>query len=183
MVAVSTYKPEMGRRICDLIGEGISLNRICKMDDMPDYTTVRRWLRTFPEFKRDYDIAREEMADRYMDEIIDIADGRDIEDRDEDKKIPEIRDGSFVDFGDRRGISRERDASLERDRLRIDTRMRAAGKLRPKAYGATQQVEITETRNITETKISRIELVAPQLEAKPALPVIENEPVHVNSED
>lgn len=70
----SEYTPEVASAICDKIAEGESLRAICAADDMPDRTTVRRWLSQNEDFRLQYAHAREEQADFYADEIVDIAD-------------------------------------------------------------------------------------------------------------
>jgi len=61
-------------RVCLEITEGKSLRSICEADDMPTAETIRVWLIEDGEFSVQYARAREEQADFYADEIIDIAD-------------------------------------------------------------------------------------------------------------
>lgn len=61
-------------RVCLEITEGKSLRSICQADDMPNADTIRVWLLEDGEFSAQYARAREEQADFYADEIIDIAD-------------------------------------------------------------------------------------------------------------
>lgn len=60
--------------VCELITSGKSLREICEPDDMPDRATVNRWLSEDPDFCNQYARAREQQADFYADEIIEIAD-------------------------------------------------------------------------------------------------------------
>jgi hypothetical protein len=73
-----TYSPEQvataKERVCKEIAEGMSLRSICAAEDMPSVETVRVWLIDDGEFSVQYARAREEQADYYADEIIDIAD-------------------------------------------------------------------------------------------------------------
>jgi hypothetical protein len=73
-----TYSPEQvataKERVCKEIADGKSLRAICAADDMPSVETVRVWLIDDGEFSVQYARAREEQADYYADEIIDIAD-------------------------------------------------------------------------------------------------------------
>jgi hypothetical protein len=66
--------PQIKARICLEIAEGKSLRNICLADDMPASETVRVWLALDAEFAAQYARAREEQADYYADEIIEIAD-------------------------------------------------------------------------------------------------------------
>lgn len=72
------YTTEEGQtikdRVCLEIAEGKSLRSICEADDMPAAETIRVWLIDDSEFSVQYARAREEQADFYADEIIDIAD-------------------------------------------------------------------------------------------------------------
>jgi len=66
--------PQIKARICLEIAEGKSLRNICLADDMPNADTIRVWLALDAEFSAQYARAREEQADYYADEIIEIAD-------------------------------------------------------------------------------------------------------------
>lgn len=66
--------PQIKARICIELAEGKSLRTICKADDMPASETVRVWLALDAEFAAQYARAREEQADFYADEIIEISD-------------------------------------------------------------------------------------------------------------
>lgn len=43
------FTPELAERLCQLIAEGRSLRRACRVEGMPDKETVRRWLGTQDE--------------------------------------------------------------------------------------------------------------------------------------
>ncbi len=91
--------------VCQRIAEGESLVDICKRKDMPDYSTVCRWLQKDGEegaVRKRYARAREDQADFYADQIIAIADN-------------------------------EPDAQKARNR--VDARKWVASKLKPKRYG------------------------------------------------
>ncbi len=168
MVGRSTYDKKVATKICNRLAGGQTLTRICKDNDMPCRETVYDWLKARPEFKAAYDEARERQADFIVDEILDIADGLDVPESGRDGKTEHLR-------WPRRPIA---DHEIEERRLRIASRQWLAKVMRPKKYGATQQVEINETKTVTETKITRIEFVAPQLGAPtqiPALPDIDAE--------
>lgn len=61
-------------QICEQIAQGKSLREICKKKDMPDRITFLRWVKDKPEVCNQYVRAREDQADFYADEIIEIAD-------------------------------------------------------------------------------------------------------------
>ena len=103
-------------KVLDRLSNGESLRSICQDADMPDGSTVRKWISRNPDFARQYAIAREEQADSLFDETIHIADS-----------VPE-------------GAANE---DIQRARLQIDTRKWVAGKLRPKKYGDLLKHELT----------------------------------------
>lgn len=103
-------------KICARIASGESLRKICEDDGMPNRGTVFALLRENPEAANQYTRAREAQADCYADEIVAIADGQ----------LPI----SAVD-----AKLTEGETDVQRDRVRIDARKWAAGKLRPKVYG------------------------------------------------
>ncbi len=66
--------------ICARITDGMSLRAACDFDDVPTRETIRLWLESDDgELVAQYERAREEQADHYADEIIEIADNQDIE--------------------------------------------------------------------------------------------------------
>lgn len=106
------YTPEIGDKICANVSKGLSLSKICKGKDMPCERTIFRWLRENDEFCRNYMRAKQEQADTYADQIVEIAD--------EDVIRQE---------GESAGVA------VQRNRLRVDARKWVASKLKPKKYG------------------------------------------------
>lgn len=102
----SLYNTEIAEKICDLIARGMSLRAICSSKDMPTTSTVCLWLSKEPSFSEQYTRAREEQADIFADEIIDIADA----------VAPDS-------------------AEVAKAKLQIDARKWKASKLAPKKYG------------------------------------------------
>lgn len=68
------FTPEMGDKIAELIASGKSIRTICKPDDMPNISTIYRWIRVHPEFSKQYAKAKEDQADAMAEDILDIAD-------------------------------------------------------------------------------------------------------------
>ncbi len=66
--------PENAAAICERIANGESLRSICDDDKMPSKVAVLDWLNEDSTFATQYARAREEQADHYADEIIEIAD-------------------------------------------------------------------------------------------------------------
>ncbi len=113
----SEYKPDTADRICAELAIGRPLSKICKDHDMPDLSTVYRWLRTYPQFAEAYARAREDQADTFADEIVEIAD-----DNSGDAEI------------DENGKRRLDQEFVARSRLRVDARKWVAAKLKPRKY-------------------------------------------------
>jgi DNA-binding phage protein len=117
----SSYSPELAETICDRIAEGESLRAICASEGMPGTTTVKRWLRNNEEFRAQYVRAREEQAEHYLDEIMEIAD-------DGSNDYMTIVKGDVT-------YNVENKEVTSRSKMRIDTRKWAMSKLAPKKYG------------------------------------------------
>jgi len=67
-------KTEAQAYICQQIALGRSLVKICEEPDTPSYWTVMQWRANDDAFAQSYARAREDQADFYAEEIIDIAD-------------------------------------------------------------------------------------------------------------
>lgn len=67
------YTPELAEKICDLIREGMSERKICKMPDMPTAPTLRKWKDDRSEFLSQSARAREESAALYREKALGIA--------------------------------------------------------------------------------------------------------------
>lgn len=130
----SSFTDEVAQSICDRIAAGESLRTICLDADMPDKTTVLRWLGDDERegFRTQYARARDLQADFYAESIVEIADeevtmirrskhthGAQPEDDDESNDVEVVFDPTAV----------------ARNRLRVDARKWYASKLAPKKYG------------------------------------------------
>ena len=131
--------------VCRRLADGESLRQICKAPDLPDRTTIRRWLfkgdcvdarAEYKEFRLQYARAREDQADALADEVLDVA----------------------------RAATAE---TAHADRVRIDAIKWIAGKLRPSVYGEKLAHEHAgkgggpiESRNLTITNDMSVEEAA-----------------------
>lgn len=111
------YTPEVAAAICVKLAEGMSLRAICEADDMPAASTVFKWLAEQPGFSEQYARAREEQAEFYASQILEIAD-------DERHDWQLTKKGVITD-----------EVAIGRARLQIDARKWLASKLAPKKYG------------------------------------------------
>lgn len=119
----SSYTDEIAAEICERIADGQSLVAICRDESMPSERTVRFWLaREEGNFLPLYVRAREQQTERYVDEMISIADS----------------------------VAGERESSpaVHAARLAIDTRKWAASKLLPRKYGDRLGVDSTGSLTI-----------------------------------
>lgn len=98
------------------------MRTICLDDEFPEARTIYRWLRQHEEFRQQYAHAKQESAEAFAEDILDIAD-----------------DGSndWMEVRDKKGnISIVLDKEhVMRSRVRIDTRKWLMEKLKPKKYG------------------------------------------------
>lgn len=120
----SDFTQELGAAICEAIATTPrGLDFICAGNEaFPSASTVHRWLTTDTTFRESYLRARERQADLIFDECLEIAD-----DGSQDVRIETRDDGSSYEHYDAERVARSK--------LRVDTRMRMAGKLSPKKYG------------------------------------------------
>src|SRR5262245_17453262 len=70
----SSYTERAAQELCEWIAGGGSLRNWCERPGNPDQRTVRRWLREREEFRLQYARAREDQADAFVDQIVNIAD-------------------------------------------------------------------------------------------------------------
>ena len=72
----SNYTPEIANEICELLAEGNSLVRICKLPHMPNSRTVFEWLARpeHEQFALNYTRARAQMTHHLAEQCLEIAD-------------------------------------------------------------------------------------------------------------
>ena len=74
-----SFTQDIGDSICEQIVEGESLRSICKQSGMPSIGAFLRWVSENDALKEQYARAKQEQAETFFDEIIDIADHSDKE--------------------------------------------------------------------------------------------------------
>jgi hypothetical protein len=125
--------------LCEHIANGESLRKACQHDGMPDKATVLRWMGgegAEAKLLRDhYARVKEESAEVYADEIVEIAD--------EDPGRNELT--GTVDAG-----------AVAHQRLRVDARKWVASKLKPKKYGDRQEIEHSGGIDLTVALADRL---------------------------
>lgn len=139
----SSYTQQVADAICEQLAYGQSLRAICASEDMPSKTTVMRWLAANAAFRDQYACAREQQADAYADEIVQISDEADVSIKHDGEDVRLALDSTAV----------------ARNRLRVDARKWVASKLAPKKYGDRIAQEITGGDGGPVDVITRVEVV------------------------
>lgn len=109
----SKFSQDLAEKICEQIAHGKSLRAVCAEDGMPPMKTIYRWLEANEEFRHQYARARDEQADYFAEEIIEIADNATAE-----------------------------SAAVAKAKLQIDARKWAASKIAPKKYGDKSELDV-----------------------------------------
>lgn len=111
-MTATTYKPKLAAQFCAAVAEGDkSIRAICKLPGMPSKATVFRWLADNEEFRKLYELAKDEQADTFIDEIVEIAD-----------------------------TARGTKTAVAKAKLQIYARVEAAQKMKPRKYGRQLQL-------------------------------------------
>jgi len=136
----SSYSDEMADKICREIANGRAVHRFASTENYPSAETIRKWKNTRPDFLAKYTRAREEQADLFASEIVDIADA------------PPIMCSVPSPDG---GTDERIDAAGEQWRkTRIDARKWYASKVAPKKYG--ERVNLEHSGEVTLGLAERI---------------------------
>jgi hypothetical protein len=115
--------------ICAWIAEGKPLREFCRIDGNPSHTTVYDWLKKDKEFSLHFASARESGEDLIAQECMEISE------ENPQVEIP-TKCGSYTATDG---------AGIQRNRLRIDTRLKLLAKWNPKKWGDKQQVDMNVT--------------------------------------
>lgn len=121
MARPTDYTPELSDYICFELAQGKSLRTVCLSDNVPSGVTIFTWLKKYPEFLKQYELAKQEAADAMAEDVLFISDT---------PVMGEIRttkpDGT---------VEVKQDEMLGHRRLQIDTRKWLMAKMKPKKYG------------------------------------------------
>ena len=137
------YDPEIGEAICTRLSGGETMREIERDPDMPSHQVVYRWLGTSAIFKTAFARARVAQMERWAEEIIEIAD-----DASGDWVDREAKDGTI-----QRVVDHE---TVQRARLRIDTRRWVMSKLSP-TYADRVDVQIGGTMKVENMSDAELE--------------------------
>ena len=111
------YTEALADKILKRHAAGESLAKICAEPGMPDPNTLGAWTVKYPEFSRARARARLDWADYLFAETLDIADN----------------------IG-----SDDSPALVQRDKLRVNTRLKMVGKINPAEYGERLEIATNE---------------------------------------
>lgn len=136
MARPSIKTQELLDTLCQRLMDGMSLREACSYEDMPDVSTIKRWLANDPAFCAQYARACEVRADHWADEILEIADDG------TNDWVERQQDGRTVTVIDHEHISRSK--------LRVDARKWLMAKANPKKYGDYSRQDINVTRTASE---------------------------------
>ncbi len=118
MARTSEYTEELALRICERVSEGESIKEICESEDMPARSTVRRWIRTFAEFRTMVDEARKEHAQAEFERMLAEVD-----------EPPERDEKGKIDMG-----------WVQNQRVRLDARKWILGRMDTRRFGDRQEI-------------------------------------------
>jgi hypothetical protein len=125
------YTPELGAKFCAAMASTTdSIGTICKRKGMPSKATVFRWKAEIPEFATMYEAAKLEQMYGGIEECTEIA--------------------------DKAGKTHE---DIAHAKLRIDTRIKVAQRLKPKEFGDKVDVNHGGQGDNPITTVTRVELV------------------------
>lgn len=134
----SEFNQDMADLLCQELSMGKSLRTVCFGEDRPAISTFFRWMRDYPQFRKQYEVAKQEASDAMAEEIMDIAD-----DGTNDYLTKERPDGTTFEV-----VNSEH---VQRSRLRIDTRKWLMAKMKPKKYG--DKLDLTSDGKVLPTPI------------------------------
>ena len=124
--------PELCNKICARVAKGETLTDICRDAAMPDWSTVHRWLAATggDAFRNDLARAREQQAEVWADEVVDISD---------------------AELSTREAIRRAR--------LRMQSRQWLAGKYNSRFADKPNQTQVNVGVGVVITETERVKLI------------------------
>ncbi len=136
------HTPKLAASICERMADGESLASICAGEGMPGRTTVIGWQGQHDGFSTMFARARIAYADAIFDEAIEIADDASGDWTTRTKGGEEVR---VVDH-----------ENIQRARLRVETRLKAAAKINPAKYGEKLDVNMSGELNVSHLSDAKL---------------------------
>jgi hypothetical protein len=122
--------PELCAKICERMAAGETLTNICRDPNMPAWTTVHDWKKADESFRQALALAREQQAEVWADELVDISDA----------ELP----------------TRE---AIRRARLRMQSRQWLAGKYNPTYADKPTQIGVNVGVAVVLPEAERVKLL------------------------
>lgn len=69
----TSYTKDKADEICKMLADGITLQTICTLPEMPDRQTVHNWMKSHPDFFDAYTYARQLQADTFAEMVLSEA--------------------------------------------------------------------------------------------------------------
>ena len=128
---------EIANAIIAWIADGKPLREFCRIEGNPSHQTVYNWLQKDKEFSLRFAGARESGEDLIAQECLEIAD-----------ETPMMT----ITFGENGSKECIDNAGIQRNKLRVDTRLKLLAKWNPRKYGerVQQDVHLTGDLQIAE---------------------------------
>ncbi len=117
----SIYTQDLADSVCEHLSLGKSLRSVCREEGMPSIAVVFKWIRDKEGFKEQYARAKQEGVEAMAEDIMEISDDG-------------SNDWMERNFGETTAWVENKE-SVQRSRLRIDTRKWLMSKIVPKKYG------------------------------------------------
>ena len=126
MARPTIYTPELADAICEQLAACGSLRAVCRMEGMPNRSTIMRWVvDDIDGFAAKYARAKDLGIDEFVEETLEIAD-----------------DGTNDYMNTANGPQLDSE-HVQRSKIRIETRRWLAERMAPKRYGVKQGLELT----------------------------------------
>ena len=119
---VEEYTPDLGATIADMHAAGKTISEISETGGMPSRKTILLWLSEYPAFELMMAQAKSAYVDALAEQCLRFADN----DGDDYEKREGKLGGAFLEFNPK---------AVQRDRLKIDTRLKLIEKWAPERYG------------------------------------------------
>lgn len=149
----TTYTEQATREILERLSTGEPLAQICRAEHMPAVRTVSQWKKDHPEFLAAFACAREEGADVIAQECLEIADAP-------GRKLLEAIEAVADAMAEGEGIEEALAALqkfksdnpdlVQRDRLRVETRLKLLAKWFPAKYGEKLQLADADGKKLEQ---------------------------------
>ena len=124
------YTDDIADKLCEALAMGSSMVKACSEEGMPSPRTVYKWIREKEGFLQNYEKAKEDQADLFAEEVVEISDNA---------------QGDYIAV---EGVPQLVSENIQRSRLRVDARKWTASKFKTKRYGDKIQNEITAPEGV-----------------------------------